>query len=269
MPEIQNAKDIETTGFENILLVGQTGSGKTTLIRSLPGKVFAYLFDPNAKRSLKGADVDFEEWLPDTAELDVTIKKFNKEAKPSDKPSSKREPRVYIDWCESLFEKAEAGFFKSYDWVCFDSVTFLQRACFDRQLYINNRFGAVELLADYRVVGSKMSDLFRSITSESINILCTGHVTEWQDELTKKITTQLNLSGSAKTMIPLMFTQIWQCHSRSEEKKPKFVIQTMPEQRGLQCIRSSISGLGMFEDVTIKDFSNAQEQGIARILNHN
>ena len=91
---VENAKNITDVGFENILLVGQTGSGKTTLIRTLPGKVFAYLFDPNAKRSLMGADVDFEEWLPDTAELDVTIKKFNRDAKPSDRPSSKREPRV-------------------------------------------------------------------------------------------------------------------------------------------------------------------------------
>ena len=266
---VENTKDITDTGFENILLVGQTGSGKTTLIRSLPGKVFAYLFDPNAKRSLIGADIDFEEWLPDTAELDVTIKKFNRDSKPSDRPSSKREPRVYIDWCESLAKKSEEKFFAPYDWVCFDSITFLQRACFDRQMYINNRFGGVEELADYRIVGSKLSDLFRSITSEGINILCTGHITEWQDELTKKITTQLSLAGSAKTMIPLMFTQIWMCHSKSEEMKPKFVIQTMPESRGLQCIRSSISGLEMFVDVTIDDFSNAQKLGIAKILNRN
>ena len=263
---VENAKNIKDTGFENILLVGQTGAGKTTLIRSLPGKVFAYLFDPNAKRSLAGADIDFEEWLPDTAELDVTIKKFNRDAKPSDKPSSAREPKVYIEWCEDLAEKAKEGFFKKYDWVCFDSMTFLQRACFDRQMYINNRFGAVEELADYRVVGSKMSDLFRSITSEGINILCTGHITEWQDELTKKITTQLSLAGSAKTMIPLMFTQIRQCHANSEDKKISYKIQTRPESRGLQCIRSSISGLETFEDVTIKDFSKAQDAGIAKIL---
>jgi|TARA_Y100000310_G_scaffold345664_1_gene467915 hypothetical protein len=266
---VESAKDITDTGFENILLVGQTGSGKTTLIRSLPGKVFAYLFDPNAKRSLAGADVDYEEWLPDVAELDVTIKKFNRDARPSDKPESEREPKVYIDWCKDIAQKSEEGFFKKYDWVCFDSLTFLQRACFDRQMYINRRFGGVEELADYRVVGSKISDLMRSVTSEGINILCTGHITEWQDELTKKITTQLSLAGSAKTMIPLMFTQIWQCHSQSEDKKPKFVIQTMPEKRGLQCIRSSISGLEMFEDVTIKNFSNAQKSGIAKILNPN
>lgn len=261
-----NAKDVDLANQkENIFVAGETGSGKTTLIRTLPGKVFAYLFDPNAKRSIAGADIEYEEFLPDALEMDVTIKGFNKGSK-SDRAPSRREPMVYLRWVEDLTTKAESGYFKDFDWVCFDSLTFLQKACFDRQLYLNNRYGGVEELADYRIVGSKISDVFRAVTSEPINIYCTGHIQEWQDELTKRITTEIRLSGQAKTTIPLMFTQIFLGKSESDEKHKKYVLQTRPEKRGLQCIRSTWNSLDMFEDVTIEDMTRAEEFGIGKLL---
>ena len=263
-----NAKDANANAYLNILLVGPTGSGKTTQIRTLPGKKFAYLFDPNALASLRGADIDYEEWLPDSLELDTTIKGFNKGAK-SDRPPSAKEPRIYVDWVTDLAAKAQEQFFKPYDWVCFDSLTFLQKACFDRQMYLNNRFGGVEELADYRVVGSKLSDLFRSITSEQTNIFCTGHLQTFQDEKTKIITTQLNLSGQARSVIPLMFSDIWLAKNSSTEEALKYQIQTRPAMRGLDTIRSSMSGLEMFEDVTIEDISKPETYGIGNIVKRN
>ena len=264
--EMPNAKDAANSTYHNILLVGPTGSGKTTQIRTLPGKKFAYLFDPNALASLRGADVDYEEWLPDALELDTTIKGFNKGSK-SDRPPSAKEPRIYVDWVADLTKKAEEEFFASYDWVCFDSLTFLQKSVFDRQMYLNNRFGGVEELADYRVVGSKLSDLFSSITSEQTNIFCTGHLQTFQDEKTKVITTQLNLSGQARGTIPLMFSDIWLAKNSSTEDTLKYQIQTRPAARGLDTIRSSVSGLEMYEDVTIENISNPETYGIGKILN--
>lgn len=260
-----NAKDAAIASNSTILLVGDTGSGKTSQIRSLPGKKFVYIFDPNALESLRGADIDYEQFLPNSLELDVTIKGFNKGSK-SDTSPSKKEPTVYNDFVEDLTKKAEDGFFEPYDWICFDSMTFLQKSVMDRNMYLNNRFGGVEELSDYRIVGSKMSDLMRSITSEPKNILMTGHISEWQDELTKKISTQLNMSGQARTTIPLMCTDIWRTFAESEGDKRKYTIQTAPEKRGLQCLRSSMGDLKMFEDVTISDFSNAEEFGIGKLL---
>lgn len=261
-----NAKDISSDIGQNILIIGNTGSGKTSQIWTLPGKRFVYVFDPNALASLRGCDCDYEVFLPDTLELDATLKGFNKGARSDTIAGSRREPTTYVRWVEDLNERVENGFFEDYAWLCFDSLTFLQKAVMDRQLYINNRYGKVEELADYRVVGSKLSDVFRSITALEINCYYTGHLREFQDEKTKKITTELMLPGQAKALIPIAMTNIWLAKSASEGKTLKYVIQTHAERRGLQCIRSSVRGLEHEHDVTIKDFNRAGDYGIGAIL---
>ena len=260
-----NALSVKESKTHTILCVGPTGSGKTSQISTLPGRVFAYLFDPNALASIAGQDIEYEQFLPDVLELDSTLKGFNKGAK-SDAPASKREPRVYMDWVEDFNSRYESGFFDDYDWIVFDSLTFLTRACMDRQLWINNRYGKIEELGDYRIVGSKISDIFRTIASMQTNIYCTGHITSFQDELTKKVETQLMLAGSAKTMLPLVFSNIWLAQGESTEKEAKYTIRTQPDNRGLQHIRTSIKGLPVVQDVTIKDFNNPSKYGIGAIL---
>ena len=264
-----NAKDADTPAKHNILLVGPTGSGKTSQIWTLPGKKFVYIFDPNSLISLKGCDVDYEMFLPDTLEIDSTLKGFNKGSKDDRMPGSRIEPTTYIKWVEDMNERYDKGFFNDYKWLCIDSLTYLQRAVFDRQLYINNRYGKIEELADYRIVGSKLSDVFRPISSLPINIFVTGHIRDFQDEITRKITTELNLSGQAKTMVPLVMSNIWLARGASTEKQIKFEIQTRPDIRGLQCIRSSFRGLDMYHDVTIQNFDRATEYGIGKILQLN
>ena len=246
-------------------MAGNTGSGKTTQLLTLPGKKFVYVFDPNCLASIRGHDVDYEEMLPEVTEIDSTLKGFNKGSK-DDKPSSSREPTLYLRWVEDLNKKEQAGFFEEYDWLIFDSLTFLAASLMDRQLYINNRYGKVEDLGDYRVVGSKLSDVFRTITSLPINIYSTGHLTSYQDEKTKKMEVQLQLPGKARVMLPLVCTNIWLSLPPTTEEE-KYRIQTRPDQRGLQTIRSSVRGLTPFEDVTIADFDNPENYGIGAILN--
>ena len=260
-----NTKDAETSTKQNILILGNTGSGKTTQIRTLPGKKFAYIFDPNAIASLKGADIEYQEYYPDALEMDATIKGFNKGSR-SDTPSSRLEPTTYLDWVNDLNSKVESDFLKDYDWLCLDSITFLQKIAFDRNAYINNRYGKIEELSDYRVVGSKVSDIIRSICSLPINVYITGHITEFQDEVTKKISVEANLAGSAKRNVPLVMTNIWLAEPYGDEKKARYRIQTRPGSRGFQSIRSSIDGLEFYEDVTIEDFTHAEDYGIGKLL---
>lgn len=261
-----NAKDAETNAFERILMVGRTGSGKSAQIWTLPGRRFAYIFDPNTLPTIRGCDVDYELFLPDMAEMDATLKGFNKGSR-SDKPKAPKEPRVYMNWVEDLNKKAASGFFSAYQWLIFDSMTFVSRAVMDRQLYINNRYGDIEELADFRVVGSKLSEVFQTISGLSMNIYATGHISVFQDDKTKKIETQIYLPGKARNMFPLMFTNVWLAKTEEGEKgSVRYVVRTRPEPRGLQDIRCSLPGLAEEEDVTIRGFGDLASGGIGSLL---
>lgn len=258
-----NAKDAEDDAHKRILCVGRTGSGKSTQIWSLPGRKFAYIFDPNTLASIKGCDVDYELFLPDATELDATLKGFNKGSK-SDTLASKREPKVYMRWVEDINKKVADGFFSNYDWLIFDSATFISKATMDRQLWLNNRYGDVEDLADFRVVGSKLADVFSSISGLPINIYATGHITSFQDDKTKKIEVQINLPGKARAIWPLIFTDIW----LAQVEDGKHQIRTKPDPRGLQDIRCSIPSLQTVEDVTLSRIDSSIEgrEGIGGLL---
>ena len=263
---MRNAKDMTGEGSTRILSVGRTGAGKTAQALTLPGKKFAYIFDPNSIRTLAGADIDIEEFYPDILELDATLKGFNKNAN-SDKPASEREPTTYNKWVDDINEKVEAGFFQAYDWLIFDSITFLTKATMDRQLYINNRYGEVEDRADYKIVGSKLSDVFNSIVSLPLNIYCTGHIATYENEKTHRIETSLNLPGSARSRLPLLFTEIWQAVVEENKKGDlRYYMRTRPDPKGLLDIRSSIPDLETLEDVTIEDMKNPQKYGIGALL---
>jgi len=264
-----NAKDAGLSTVERILIAGKTGTGKTAQIWTLPGRKFAYIFDPNSMSTLRGCNVDYEEFYPDFLQMDATLKGFNKGSKSDTLPAAKnkREPAIYMKWIEDINSKVERGFFKDYDWLILDSLTFLSKAVMDRQLFINNRYGDIEELGDYRVVGSKMADVFGSISALPLNLYCTSHFTTFQDEKTKKIETQLMLPGKARNIIPLMFTNVWLAQTSEGEKGSiRYEIRTRPDPRGLQDIRSSIQGLNTIEDVTIRSFGDLASGGIGALL---
>ena len=136
----------------------------------------------------------------------------------------------------------------------------------DRCLWINNRYGKTEEIGDYRIVGSKLANVFRPIFASKKSILCTGHLTSFQDDKTKKITTQLNLMGQARAMLPLGCTDIKECFRGDTDKGGRYLMRTRPDHRGLKCIRSTIRGLEEVEDITIDDIDKPQEYGIGKLL---
>lgn len=270
---MRNAKDAVGDPNERIFMAGRTGCGKTAQIWTLPGRKIAYIFDPNSMRTLAGLDVDVVEMLPDRSEIDETLKGFNRDKSGNkfkgDKPKTAREPTLYERWNDDFNMRYDAGTFSNgeYKWLIFDSATFWVKAMMDRQLFINQKAGDIQDLADYRIVGNKLSDVLRPITTLPINIYMTGHISVFQDEKTKKIDTQLNLPGSARVNIPIMFTNVWKAYVEEDEKgNVRHMIRTIPEPRGLLDIRTSIRGLKPDEDVSITDWKNPEKQGIGKLL---
>jgi len=269
--KMPNAKDPASKADQfRVMLVGPTGSGKSAQTWSLPGRKFAYIFDPNTLPTIRGCDVDYEEFFPEFTEVDATLKGFNKGSKSDILKGPKREPTVYMDWVENINEKMAKSFFADYNWLIIDSATFLSKATMDRQLYINGRYGDVEDIADYRVVGSKLAEVFGAIAAvPNLNILLTGHLSTFQDDKTKKIVTQIWLPGKARNILPLVFTDVWLTKTEeTSDGKIRYLVRTRPEARGLQDIRCSIPSLNVEEDVTIDSFDKLipGQGGIGKLL---
>lgn len=268
--EVESAADADVSPFNRIMAVGPTGAGKSAQIWTLPGRKFVYVFDPNTLATISGCpDTDFVRFLPEFTDMDATLKGFNKnpvtgKTYAGDRPRVPKEPKLYMRWVDHINAWEASKAYEQYDWLVFDSMTFIAKALMDRQLFVNNRYGDIEELGDYRVVGSKLADVFGTISSLPINIYSTGHIQTYEDDKTKKIVTQIMLPGKGRTMLPLSHTDTWE--ARAGDKAGTWEVKTVPETRGLQEIRSAMRGLKPVEDVTIKDFRNATRYGIGALI---
>lgn len=258
-----NTKDASTEAYRRFLVPGENGSGKTALIWTLPGKKFAYLFDPNSLATLRGLDMDYETFMPDVDEGELGLPGFNQGAKP-DKIGKVKAPTTYTDWANHYNNNGEKLFASgTYDWLVIDSLTFLVQAAMKRQAYLNGRQGQLDDRGDYRVVGNTLSDAFTRMASLPINIYMTAHLQTYQDEKTQRIDTLLRAPGSGRDIIPLVFTEIM----LAEAANRKYTLRTTPDVRGFKKLRTSLRGLAEVEDVTIPVFdAAAANYGIGALL---
>ena len=256
-----NATDAHKTAKHKILVLGDTGSGKTTQILTLAGKKFCYLFDSNAILSLRGYDVDYEEFLPDRLSLSASSLSKGKGDKSDVKGSI-----LYQQWEQSFNEKMANGFFDSYDVLAIDSCTTLLDIIMDRVLTINGIFGQWPTQDMYGPQMLAFINICRSWVSLDKTIYMTGHLDIKQDQLTQKIFRKPMMTGRLTTKIPLLFSDIFITEADNDgQGKVGYKIQTVPD-RMTTCVRTAIKGLDPVEDVTIDFTKNPVGQGIGGLL---
>lgn len=257
-----NALDAVSIAQHRILLLGDTGAGKTTQLLTLPGKKFAYLFDPNAVLSLRGYDVDYEEFLPDKLNLSAGSLSKGKGDRTTNYASD-----LYVDWEKDIDAKLESGFFDDYDVIAIDSATTLLDLIMDRILTINGRAGQWPQQDDYGPQMMTFTNIMRMLTGLGKTLFLTGHLETREDKLTQRILRQPLMTGRLKTKIPLLFSDIFICEAENGGKGVvSYKIQTVPD-RMTTCVRTAIKGLEPFEDVTIDFAQNPEGQGIGGIIN--
>ena len=255
-----NAKTAHETSTRKILLLGDTGSGKTSQLLTLPGRKFAYLFDPNAILSLQGHDVDYEEYLPDRLNLSV---RSLATAKGGDKTTS-HQNTVYQKWEEDFDRKVQAGFFDPYNVISLDSATTFLDLIMDRILTINGRAGQWPQQDDYGPQMVAFTNVCRTLTSLGKIVVMTGHLEMKKDELSQRIFRSPMFTGKLKAKIPLLFSDVLICEVTNDGRgKISHTVQTVPD-RMTTAVRTSIKGLNPTEDVTIDWKKDSVGQGIGK-----
>lgn len=260
-----NALDASVLAQHRILLLGDTGSGKTSQILTLPGKKYVYAFDSNALLTLRGHDVDYDEYLPSTVSAAAASLTKGKGDTRSTVSSD-----VYLQFERTWDERIKDGFFDAYDWICFDSLTTLSDIAMDRILTINGRFGQWPNQDDYGPTMMILTNIVRTAVGMGKGIVFTGHLEIKQDEKTKVISNRPMLTGRLVAKLPLMFSDIFYCDAEvDKDGNSKYTIQTKPSGMN-KTIRTSIRGLDAFEDVTIEGLDDHSQdpigQGLGGIL---
>lgn len=255
-----NAKDAPGVVKHKIMLIGQIGSGKTTQFLTLPGKKFAYLFDANAILTLQGHDLDYLEFLPDRLNAAATTLKGTSDQK------SVLKSDLYQEFEKDFQSKIASGFFKSYDWLGFDSSTTLLDLLMDRVLTMNNRFGQWPQQDDYGPQMVGFINLVRAAVSQDIGIFFTAHVETKQDKTSKIVSNVPMMTGRLTAKIPLLFSSVFYTEVETDDKKvTRFFLQTKPGDMN-KTIRTSIKNLDFMEDVTIDESKPYEGQGLGGII---
>ncbi len=269
--EIKNAGDTTTPTYHKIMVVGQAGGGKSKLATTLPGKTFAWVFDPSAESAYAGCPwVDYSKYSLDL--LDLTPYSLTKATNERiQKVATVAPPKAYLEYAKDFNQAWSDKLYDSYDNIVLDSYTTFQDAAMDAVMFNNGRFGKVPQQDDYPAQMALAMRNLRSLCSLEKNIYIIFHDTMEQDATTKKMLFIPLITGKNKTRIPNLFNHLIRCSAEQEKNlqtgkmESVYKIQTAPD-RYVPGIRTAFTGLDPMHDVTIRDFSKAQEYGLGKII---
>lgn len=258
-----NARDVTANEPRKILLLGDTGAGKTTQFLTLPGRKYMHIFDPNAMLTLRGFDLDYDEYLPTT--IPAAVASLSKE-KPGDKRGVTTSA-VYQKFESEFDERLKSGFFDQYDWIGFDSVTTLLDLIMDRLLTINGRFGQWPHEDDWGPQMISFTNICRTVTAMGKNSFFTGHMQDKQNRKTGASRRVPLMTGSLIQRIPLLFSDILGCETDTDNEGR--VVYRLCTVRDVEftVIRTSMRGLEPYEPATIDWKKDPVGQGLGGVLN--
>jgi len=263
---VENVSTAKTPARRQILTIGGMGTGKTTLFGTLPGKKFAYLFDPNARDALRKWDIDFKEFIADDTDIDLSAKTLKAPDKQAiiDRSSRKKKPSpmTYVNWEADFEARLEAGFFDDYDWIMFDSSTSFLDIIMDRVQYLNGRLNKNPEQADWAAQMHVQKNVMRVAASLG-GLYCTAHSEILKDEVTGRIHGRIMMTGKNRFRIPIMFSHIFATLLQQEKgKEPEYQIQTIPDKDN-PVVRTALD-LGTFENVQINFSQPLDKQGLGK-----
>ena len=266
MPVELNSAGAYKREHPSFLMIGPAGSGKTMQLRTIPGKKLVFAFEQNSINSLAGApSISYKLYLPD--DVEIATRSLSTKANQSGRvaPEEGTAPTAYENFRQDFNEIIKSEQILGFDVVAIDSLTSMSKAIMDRILYINNRMGCQPQQDDWSAQIVNVENVVRKLSALPIILYCTAHDELKRDELSGRQIMDLVLTGQLKTRVPMLFSDIYKCMSKSTEEEDRFILMTRPDEQNLR-IRRSFEDVSYYVDATIKDGGEPTKYGLGSVL---
>ena len=242
-----NAKDYQKGTQTKTLAYGPTGGGKSSAFLSHPGKKFVYIFDPAGLETYAGHDVEYEMFVPEI----MGLKKSNLGKGSKSAELLRPDPETYLRFEKDFEDRIKDRFFVGYDALGFESLTTFLPMAMWYILEQQGRGNSAPEIQDYYYRTDAISNIVRVAASQANSVFFSAHCEAEKDEVTGRIENMLSLPRSLKTGLPLLFSEVVQFRAEpNRDGNMKYVAQMKPDKRS-PLVRTSLSNVQQFEDVTI------------------
>lgn len=220
-----NTKDLKISKLK-ILVWGKPKSGKTFFFRTFPKPAKAYMFDPNGMLSLRGEDIDFEEYGGISGWMQFKIQ---------------------------LEKDMKAGKHAS---IMIDSLSTLQQ-CMMRSVQADNQKATENYqIQEYLIYFIRLRALLIDLINYPIHLLFTAHEQIVENKLTGDVAILPSLYGKdMPNEFPMYFDEVYHTEVVPHRKEPsEFFLRTQPTN--LLVCGGRISKSGQLDNLEVPDFKS-------------
>jgi len=224
-----NARDIEISKLK-ILVWGRPKSGKTFFFRTFPKPAKAYMFDPNGILSLRGEDIDFEEYLG---------------------------PKGYRQFRIDLEKDMKEGKYVS---IMIDSLSTLQQCMMKSVQEENMKATENYQLQEYMIYFSRLRSLLIDLINYPVHLLFTAHDQMVENTVTGDVFILPSIYGKdMPNEFPMFFDEVYHTEVTPRRKEPsEYFLRTQPTN--LLACGGRISKSGELENLEVPDFGAILEK---------
>lgn len=228
-----NTKNIKISKLK-ILVWGRPKSGKTFFFRTFPTPAKAYMFDPNGILSLRGEDIDYEEYSGPHGyqQFRIDLEKDMKEEK-------------YVS-------------------IMIDSLTTLQQCMMKSVQEENPKATENYQLQEYMIYFSRLRALLIDLINYPVHLLFTAHDQVVENAITGDVFVLPSIYGKdMPNEFPSFFDEVYHTEIKPHRREPtEYFLRTQPTNL-LSC-GGRISKSGELDNLEVPDFKAILEKVLGK-----